>query len=259
MYSGTVQGGIIRDQEYAPLLFSVQPLDQATPRAATPLRADSSLSTQRRSITQTPGSMATDATPPPPPPIMRLTEDVVMDEPGSMGRGITPPRRQTPQQQPPISMPAPTIATTTTAAPAFEQPQPAYDDVWVTVFGFTQQDRPLVLREFHKCGDIVSWSFGERDANFIHIQYQNKFGAQRALIRNGEQLTGSLIVGVRSLDPRHQNQVASLQEETDYPAQAYRPMPVPERPYRVGVTAGQPVPQQNRSMARRVYEFVFGL
>lgn len=82
--NNTGLGGGARDQEYAPLLFAVTPLDQATPRAATPLRADSSLSTQRRSglggVPQTPGSMATDATPPPPPPIMRLAEDVVMGE-----------------------------------------------------------------------------------------------------------------------------------------------------------------------------------
>lgn len=79
MYTNPLPPPVIREQEYAPLLFAVQPLDQATPRAATPLRADtSSLSTQRRSMPQTPGSMATDATPPPPPPIMRLAEDVVM-------------------------------------------------------------------------------------------------------------------------------------------------------------------------------------
>lgn len=68
------------DQEFAPLLFSLQTVDQATPRAATPLRnaAESSISTQRRSAT--PGSIHTDMTPAPPPPIMRLSEDVVMGE-----------------------------------------------------------------------------------------------------------------------------------------------------------------------------------
>ncbi|EFJ49707.1 hypothetical protein VOLCADRAFT_59188, partial [Volvox carteri f. nagariensis] len=133
------------------------------------------------------------------------------------------------------------------------------DDVWVTVFGFTQQDVPLVLRELHNCGDIISWGFGEREANFIHVQYQNKYGAQRALIRNGEQLTSSLIIGVKPLDPRHRQQVASLQEGPDGPAQAYRPKLVPERPYRVEMVTGQRIPQQNRSVLTRMYEFVLGV
>ncbi|PNH08433.1 Nucleoporin NUP53 [Tetrabaena socialis] len=265
-----------REQEYAPLLFAVQPLDQATPRAATPLRADSSLSTQRRSVTQTPGSMATDATPAPPPPIMRLYEDVVMEDPGSAARGggVTPPGRQTPQQQahggatptPPPPQPS------TSGGLGFEQQQPNYDDVWVTVYGFSQQEVPLVLKEFHRCGDIISWGFGEPHSNFIHIQargaaawagrgrcFQNKHGAQRALIRNGEQLTGSLIIGVKPLDPRHRLRVASLQDGPDSPATAYRPKPVPERPYRVEATAGQRVPQPSRSVLTRVYEFVLGM
>ncbi|GFR51327.1 hypothetical protein Agub_g13692 [Astrephomene gubernaculifera] len=262
MYPVNSVGGMPREQEYAPLLFAVQPLDQATPRAATPLRADtSSLSTQRRSLTQTPGSMATDATPPPPPPIMRLAEDVVMEDPGSAARGVTPPGRQTPQQPgltPAATAPQPQPLTTATGL-SLEQQQPAYDDVWVTVFGFTQQDLPFVLREFHRCGDIVSWGFGEPQANFIHVQYQNKYGAQRALLRNGEQLNNSLIIGVKPLDPRHRQRVASLQEGPDSPAQVYRPKPVPERPYRVEAAAGQRVPQPNRSVVTRMYEFVLGM
>ena len=29
------------------------------------------------------------------------------------------------------------------------------DDTWVTVFGFSQADLPLVIREFSKAGDIT--------------------------------------------------------------------------------------------------------
>lgn len=46
-------------------------------------------------------------------------------------------------------------------------------------------------------------TFGQPQANFLHIQFQNKFAAQRALTRNGEQLSPTLIVGVKPLDPRH--------------------------------------------------------
>lgn len=77
-----------RDQEFAPLLFSLSAADGATvttPRSSTPHRGrgeDSSMSrsmsAQRRSAT-TPGSMQTETTPPtPPPPVLRLMDDVIM-------------------------------------------------------------------------------------------------------------------------------------------------------------------------------------
>ncbi|KAG2430575.1 hypothetical protein HXX76_010093 [Chlamydomonas incerta] len=205
--------------------------------------------------------MATDATPPPPPPIMRLAEDVVMEDPGSTARGATPPGRHTPQQQPLSSTPPPPPQQTLgTGALGFEQQQPAYEDDWVTIFGFGQQDVPLVLREFHRCGDILAWGFGETGANFMHVRYQNKYGAQRALIRNGEQLTPSLIIGVKPLDPRHRARVESLAEGPDAAGAAFRPKPVPERPYRVEATVGQArVPQPSRGVFGRVYEFVLGM
>lgn len=140
---------------------------------------------------------------------------------------------------------------------SFEQQQPQYDDVWVTVFGFAQQDVSLVLKEFHRCGDIISWgTFGELHANFIHVQYQNKYGAQRALLRNGQQLTASLIIGVKPLDPRHRQRVAQFGDGPE----VFRPKVVSERPYRVeAVPVAQPVPQPSRGVLTRVYEYVLGL
>jgi hypothetical protein len=48
---------------------------------------------------------------------------------------------------------------------------PQYEDVWVTIFGFTQMDVPLVLREFASCGDILQWgTYGQPQANYLHVQ-----------------------------------------------------------------------------------------
>ncbi len=43
----------------------------------------------------------------------------------------------------------------------------------LAVFGFSQDDVPLILREFGKCGDIRQFgTFGEGGGvNWIHIQY----------------------------------------------------------------------------------------
>ncbi|GFH25940.1 predicted protein, partial [Haematococcus lacustris] len=40
--------------------------------------------------------------------------------------------------------------------------------------------------------------------------FQNKFGAQRALLRNGESLLSSLIVGVKPLDVKHRAAVEGV-------------------------------------------------
>ena len=46
---------------------------------------------------------------------------------------------------------------------------------WVTVYGFQQSDRELILRELQECGDIVSCRHGGTEkANFMHIQFQSK-------------------------------------------------------------------------------------
>ncbi|XP_041002063.1 nuclear pore complex protein NUP35-like [Juglans microcarpa x Juglans regia] len=72
---------------------------------------------------------------------------------------------------------------------------------WVTVYGFSPADTNLVLREFEKCGVILKHVPGPRYANWMHILYQNQFDAQKALSKNGMQINGVLIVGVKTLDP----------------------------------------------------------
>eukprot|EP00262_Sarcandra_glabra_P001892 TRINITY_DN12071_c0_g1_i1.p1 TRINITY_DN12071_c0_g1~~TRINITY_DN12071_c0_g1_i1.p1 ORF type:complete len:332 (-),score=41.21 TRINITY_DN12071_c0_g1_i1:211-1206(-) len=72
---------------------------------------------------------------------------------------------------------------------------------WVTVYGFSPGDTNFVLREFEKCGVILKHVPGPRDANWMHILYQNQCDAQKALRQNGMQINGVLIVGVKPLDP----------------------------------------------------------
>ncbi|XP_019052907.1 PREDICTED: nuclear pore complex protein NUP35 [Nelumbo nucifera] len=75
------------------------------------------------------------------------------------------------------------------------------EEEWVTVYGFSPGDTNLVLREFEKCGVILKHIPGPRDANWIHVLYQNHSDAQKALNKNGMQINGVLIVGVKPLDP----------------------------------------------------------
>lgn len=75
------------------------------------------------------------------------------------------------------------------------------EEEWVTVYGFPPGDTNLVLREFEKCGVILKHVPGPRDANWVHILYQNRSDAQKALSKNGMQINGVLIVGVKLVDP----------------------------------------------------------
>lgn len=75
------------------------------------------------------------------------------------------------------------------------------EEEWVTVYGFPPEDTNLVLREFEKCGVILKHIPGPRDANWMHILYQNRYDAQKALGKNGMQLNSVLIIGVKLVDP----------------------------------------------------------
>ncbi|KAL6137589.1 hypothetical protein ACLB2K_062879 [Fragaria x ananassa] len=75
------------------------------------------------------------------------------------------------------------------------------EEEWVTVYGFSAADTNLVLRELEKCGVILKHVPGPRDANWMHILYQSSSDAWKALSKNGMQINGALIIGVKPLDP----------------------------------------------------------
>ncbi|KAL3528710.1 hypothetical protein ACH5RR_008032 [Cinchona calisaya] len=70
----------------------------------------------------------------------------------------------------------------------------------VTVYGFSPVDTNFVLREFEKCGVILKHVPGPRDANWMHILYQNRADAYKALKKDGMQINGVLIIGVKQVD-----------------------------------------------------------
>ncbi|XP_059643686.1 nuclear pore complex protein NUP35-like [Cornus florida] len=79
------------------------------------------------------------------------------------------------------------------------------EEEWVTVYGFSPGDTNLVLQEFEKCGVILKHVPGLRDANWMHILFQNRYDAHKALNKNGMQINGVVIIGVKAVDPiQHQ-------------------------------------------------------
>lgn len=75
------------------------------------------------------------------------------------------------------------------------------EEEWVTVYGFLPGDTNLVLREFEKCGVILKHVPGPKEANWMHILYQKRSDAVKALNKNGLQINSVLILGVKPVDP----------------------------------------------------------
>jgi len=122
------------------------------------------------------------------------------------------------------------------------------------------------LQEFGKCGDILQWgAFGQLQANFLHLQFQNKYAAQRALLRNGEQLSSSLIVGVKPLEPKHRLAIEDYHVSgtgtgrggDGHEQHTGGTLTFPDRPYRIEAMPIAAMPQP-RSTVSKVVEFVFG-
>ncbi|KAJ8573950.1 hypothetical protein K7X08_010461 [Anisodus acutangulus] len=74
------------------------------------------------------------------------------------------------------------------------------DQEWVTVYRFSPIDTNPVLREFEKYGVILKYILGPRDANWMHILYHSCVDAQKALNKNGMQINGVLMIGVKPVD-----------------------------------------------------------
>lgn len=69
------------------------------------------------------------------------------------------------------------------------------DETWVTVFGFPQSTESFILQEFASFGIIVN-HITPGEGNWIHIQFQNKLQAKRAISKSGKVFGGKIMVGV---------------------------------------------------------------
>ncbi|XP_061359147.1 nuclear pore complex protein NUP35 [Gastrolobium bilobum] len=147
------------------------------------------------------------------------------------------------------------------------------EEEWVTVYGFSPGDTNLVLREFEKCGEILKHVPGPRDANWMHILYQNRSDAQKALHKNGMQINGVLIVGVKPLDPMQRQALDERLNNT-----GFMPLPLtsariseastskaPSRPYylqngnSIARQTGGTIASPTKSLVSKIMDLMFGV
>lgn len=147
------------------------------------------------------------------------------------------------------------------------------EEEWVTVFGFSPADTNLVLREFEKCGVILKHVPGPGEANWMHILYQNRSDALKALSKNGMQINGILIIGVKTLDPMQRQAL-----DDRFNNQGFMTLPPPStktgelnavgglsRPYYLqnGNTnvrqSGGAIASPTKSLASKIMDLMFGV
>ncbi|XP_068016852.1 nucleoporin NUP35 [Melanerpes formicivorus] len=70
------------------------------------------------------------------------------------------------------------------------------DDTWVTVFGFPQASASYILLQFAQYGNILKHVMSNT-GNWMHIRYQSKLQARKALSKDGKIFGESIMIGVK--------------------------------------------------------------
>ncbi|KAJ8416919.1 hypothetical protein AAFF_G00327970 [Aldrovandia affinis] len=70
------------------------------------------------------------------------------------------------------------------------------DDTWVTVFGFPPASASYILLQFAQYGNILRHVMSNT-GNWMHIHYQSKLQARKALSKDGKVFGEAIMVGVK--------------------------------------------------------------
>ncbi|CAL8240950.1 unnamed protein product [Merluccius merluccius] len=70
------------------------------------------------------------------------------------------------------------------------------DQTWVTVFGFPPASASYILLQFSQYGNILHHTMSS-PGNWMHLQYQSKLQARKALSKDGKVFGDCIMVGVK--------------------------------------------------------------
>ncbi|XP_040296082.1 nucleoporin NUP35 isoform X2 [Bufo bufo] len=150
------------------------------------------------------------------------------------------------------------------------------DDTWVTVFGFPQASASYILLQFAQYGNIVKHVMSNA-GNWMHIQYQSKLQARKALSKDGKVFGDCIMIGVKPcidksiMDSGEKTSVSSVftspvtalgtpTQQMGTPRSGMRPLSaayrVPANDYQV--LSDKQTPKKDESLVSKAMEFVFG-
>lgn len=147
------------------------------------------------------------------------------------------------------------------------------DECWVTVFGFPPAATSFILQQFSQYGNIVRSVTSK--GNWMHIQFQSKLQAKKALSKNGKIYGSNIMVGVMPCIEKSVLEVAGkenisstpLRPETSTVPSSFNNA-APMRPLTAAYQAassdhqvvqdGIRTPQKNSNLVSKAMEYVFG-
>uniref|UniRef100_A0A672Z439 Nucleoporin NUP53 n=1 Tax=Sphaeramia orbicularis TaxID=375764 RepID=A0A672Z439_9TELE len=145
------------------------------------------------------------------------------------------------------------------------------DQTWVTVFGFPPASASYILLQFAQYGNILRHSMAS-PGNWMHLQYQSRLQARKALSKDGKVFGDAIMVGVKPCIDK------SVMESSDAvstplsssfinsstlpstPRSALRPLSsayrTPSGDYQV--VADRQTPRKDDSFVSKAMEYMFG-
>ncbi|KAL8602010.1 hypothetical protein ACOMHN_008501 [Nucella lapillus] len=149
------------------------------------------------------------------------------------------------------------------------------DETWVTVFGFPPGATSFILQQFSQYGNILK-HVPSAEGNWMHVHYQSKLQAKKALSKNGKVYGGRMMIGVLACIDKN---VMSNKENVDLCSTPITPQlstdlnssvrsaGTPIRPLTAAYTASRSeyevmknkqTPQKDNSIVTKVKEYMFG-
>ncbi|KAM9305933.1 nucleoporin NUP35 isoform 3-T3 [Gastrophryne carolinensis] len=153
------------------------------------------------------------------------------------------------------------------------------DDTWVTVFGFPQASASYILLQFAQYGNIIKHMMSNT-GNWMHLQYQSKLQARKALSKDGKIFGDCIMIGVKPcidksiMENGEKTSVSSINSvfsppiktlgtpthPASTPRSAMRPLAAAYKASTSDyqVVSDKQTPRKDESMVSKALEYVFG-
>lgn len=144
------------------------------------------------------------------------------------------------------------------------------DQTWVTVFGFPPASASYILLQFAQYGNILKHTMAS-PGNWMHLQYQSRLQARKALSKDGKVFGDAIMVGVKPcIDKSVMESSAAVSPplSTSFaspvlpstPRSAIRPLSAAYRSSASDyqVVADRHTPRKDDSFVSKAMEYMFG-
>ncbi|XP_072300276.1 nucleoporin NUP35 [Eucyclogobius newberryi] len=137
------------------------------------------------------------------------------------------------------------------------------DQTWVTVFGFPPASASYILLQFAQYGNILRHAMAT-PGNWMHLQYQSKLQARKALSKDGKVFGDAIMVGVKPCIDKSVMDSADLSSPPSSsfstPRSAIRPRSAAQRASasEYQVVSDRQTPRKDDSFVSKAMEYMFG-